>query len=82
MRGDMVSELGLAALYANQVARAIVRMDDKVSKKKFFYAIRSTYNTFAIDWSIAIDVLGTPELEHILMKWSFLGPHGMTTSNI
>ena len=31
MRGDMVSELRLAALYANQVARAIVRMDDRLS---------------------------------------------------
>ena len=55
MRGDMVSELRLAALYANQVARAIVRMDDRLSKKKF-NAMRSTYNTFAID------VLGTADL--------------------
>ena len=31
MRGDMVSELRLAALYANQVARAIVWMDDRLS---------------------------------------------------
>ena len=28
MRGDMVSELRLAALYANQVACAIEQMDD------------------------------------------------------
>ena len=31
MRGYMVSELRLAAQYANQVARAIVRMDDRLS---------------------------------------------------
>ena len=52
MRGDMVSELRLAALYANQVARAIVRMDDRQSNF-----------TVAIDWSIAIDVLDTPDLD-------------------
>ena len=46
MRGDMVSELRLAAVYANQVPRAIVRMDDRLS---IFYAMRSTHNTFAID---------------------------------
>ena len=57
MRGDMVSELRLAALYANQVARAIVPMDDRQSKKKS-NAMRSTHNTFAID------VLGTPGLQH------------------
>ena len=61
MRGDMVSELRLAALYANLVARAIVEMDDRLSKN--FNAMRSTYNTFAIDRSIAIDVLGTPAIE-------------------
>ena len=55
MRGDMVSELRLAALYANQVARAIVRMDYRLSNF-FFYAMRSTHNTFAID------VLGTPAI--------------------
>ena len=27
--------------------------------------MRSTHNTFAIDWSIAIDVLSTPVLDHI-----------------
>ena len=44
-----MSELGLAALYANQVARAIVRMDDRLSN--FFLMpwdlptipLRSTY---------------------------------------
>ena len=56
MRGNMVSELRLAALYANQVARAIVWMDDRLSKKKF-NAMWSTHNTFAID------VSGTPGLE-------------------
>ena len=56
MRGDMVSELRLAALYANQVVHAIVRMDDRLSN--FFNAMRSTHNTFAIDQSI--DVLGAP----------------------
>ena len=55
MRGDMVSELGLAALYANQVARPIVRMDGRLSFF-FFNATRSTHNTFVID------VLGTPGL--------------------
>ena len=60
MRSDMVSELRLAALYANQVARAIVRMDDRLSN--FFNAMQSTNNTFAIDRSIAINVLGTPDL--------------------
>ena len=54
MRRDLVSELRLAALYANQVARAIVRMDDKPSF--FFNTMRSTHNTFAID------VLGTPAI--------------------
>ena len=29
-----MSEVGLTALYANQVARTIVRMDDRLSKKK------------------------------------------------
>ena len=52
MRGNIVSELRLAALYANQVAHAIVRMDDRLSN--FFNAMRSTHNTFVID------VLGTP----------------------
>ena len=47
MRGDMVSELGLAAMYANQVARAIVQIDDRLSKK--INAMRSTHNTFAIN---------------------------------
>ena len=59
MRGDMVSELRLAALYANQVARAPVRMDDRLSSFfcLFFNAMRSTHNTFVID------VLGTPAIE-------------------
>ena len=35
MRSDMVSEL--AAQYAHQVARAIVRMADVLSKKNFFF---------------------------------------------
>ena len=35
MRGDMVSELRLAALYANLVARAIVWVEDRLSKKFF-----------------------------------------------
>ena len=61
MCGDMVSELRLAALYANQVARAIVWMDDRQSN--FFNAMRSTHNTFVIDRSIAIDVLGTSGLD-------------------
>ena len=34
MRGDIVSELRLAAPYAYQVARAIVRRDDGNLKKK------------------------------------------------
>ena len=62
MRGDMVSELRLAALRANQVARAIVWMDDRLSNF-FFNAMQSTHNTFAIDLSIAIDVLSTPGLD-------------------
>ena len=48
MCGDMVSELRPAALYANQVERAIVRMDDRLSNY-FFNVMRSTHNTFAID---------------------------------
>ena len=70
MHGDIVSELGVAALYANQVAHAIVRMDGRLSIFFFFNAMRSTHNTFAIDRSIAIDVLGTPDLEcsvHVLL---------------
>ena len=43
------------------MARAIVRMDDRLSN--FFNAMRSTRTTFAIDRLIAIDVLGTPEVE-------------------
>ena len=62
MCGDKVSELRLAALYTNHVARAIVRMDDRLSN--FINAMRSNHNTFAIDRSIAIDVLGTPAIEH------------------
>ena len=58
MHGDMVSELRQAALYANQVASAIVWMDDRLSN--FFNAMRSTHNTFAIDWSIVINALGNP----------------------
>ena len=49
-----------AALYFNQVAHAIVRMDDRLFN--FFNVMRSTNNTFTIDWSIVIDILGTPEL--------------------
>ena len=64
MRGDIVSELRLAALYANQVAHAIVLMDDRLSNC-FFNAMRSTHNTFAIDRSI--DVLGTPAITHLLI---------------
>ena len=60
MRGDMVSELRPAAPYVNQVARAIMRMDDRLSI--FFNAMRFTHNTFAVDRSITIDVLGTPGL--------------------
>ena len=56
MCGDMVSELRLAAVYANQVARAIVQMDDRLSNI-FFNGMRSTHYPFAID------VLGTPGLE-------------------
>ena len=62
MRSDMVSELRLATLYANQVARAIVRMDDRPSNF-FFNAMQSTHNTFAIDLSTTIDVLDIPGLE-------------------
>ena len=58
MRGNMVPELRLAVLYANQVARAIMWMDDRQSN--FINAMRSTHNTFAIERWIAIDVLGTP----------------------
>ena len=65
MRGEMVSELRLAALFANQVARAIVQMDDMLSKKKF-NAMRSTHNTFAINRSITIYVLGTPGVWHCI----------------
>ena len=57
MRGDMVSELRLAALYANQVARAIVRMNDRRAIVRmddrlsfFFNATRSNHNTFAIQY--------------------------------
>ena len=57
-----MSELRLAAPYANQVACAIVRMDDRLSTSFFFNATRSTHNTFAIDRLNAIDVLGTPAL--------------------
>ena len=62
MRGDMCQNSRLVALYANQVARAIVRMDERLSIFFFFFcnATRSTHNTFAI----AIDVLGTPDVEH------------------
>ena len=56
MHSDMVSELRLAAVYTNQVARAVVRMDDRLSNF-FFNAMRSTHNIFAIN------VLGTPELD-------------------
>ena len=59
MHGDMVSELRLAALYANEVARAIVRMGDRLSN--FFTAMRSTHNTFVID------VLGTLGLEDVML---------------
>ena len=59
MCGDMVSELSPAAVYTNQVARAIVWMDDRLSN--FFNAMRSTHNTFAIDW--LIDILGIPVLQ-------------------
>ena len=57
MRGDMVSELGLAAQYANQVARAIVLMDDKLPN--FFFM---PYDLPTI--TFAIDVLGTPDLKN------------------
>ena len=43
MRGDMVSELGMVALYANQVARAIERMDNRLSKIKKYHAIYPQY---------------------------------------
>ena len=65
-----MSELRLVALYANQVARAIVWMDDRLSI--FFNAMRSTHNTFAIDRSITINVLGTPALH--LHLWGGTGP--------
>ena len=64
MRGDVVSELRLAAMYGNQVARAIVQMDDRLSNF-FFNAMQSTHNTFAIDRSIAIDVLGIPAVGRV-----------------
>ena len=63
MRSDMVSVLGLATMYANQAAYVIVRMDDRLSIIFFCNAMRSTHNTFAINRSITIDVLGTPEIE-------------------
>ena len=65
MRGDMAvrekmrSQTG--SVYVNQVARAIVRMDDKLSN--FFMPCVLPNTTFAIDRSIAIDVLGTPALD-------------------
>ena len=73
MRGDMVSELRLTALYANQVARAIVRVDGRLSKI-FFNAMQSIHNTFAID------VLGTPVLEGIAsVERSFSSMKPITT---
>ncbi len=57
MRGDMgvrKDEISDWLPCTNQVARAIVRMDDRLSKKN--YAMRSTHNTFMIE------VLGTPVL--------------------
>ena len=42
MRGDIVSELRLAALYANQVARAIVWMDDRQSNFTFAIDVLGT----------------------------------------
>ena len=79
MRGDMVSELRLAALYANQVARAIVRMDDRLSIF-FCNAMRSTHNTFAID------VLGTRDHSHdyvvknIIMVYMLISLLGIAVS--
>ena len=65
MRGDMVSELRLAALYVNQVTHAIVRMDDRQSIYIYFFnTMRSTHNTFAIYRLIAFDVLGTTVLDY------------------
>ena len=66
MHGDIGSELRLVALYAYQVAHAIVWMDDRISN--FFNAMRSTHNTFAIDRSIAIDILGTPDVGHQVVQ--------------
>ena len=43
MRGDLVSELRLAAMYANQVARAIVQMDDRLSIFLKCHVIYSQY---------------------------------------
>ena len=63
-------QLRLAYLYVNQVANAIVRMDDRLTLKKiktffflFFFQCHAIYpHYFAIDRSITIDVLGTPDV--------------------
>ena len=78
MHGDMVSELRLAALYANQVARAI-RM---IGYLIFLNARRSTHKNFAIDRSIAtywaplVTLASTSDVTGLLKYWGEGGGGG------
>ena len=69
MRGDMVSETQTGCPYANQVARAIVQMDDRLSKKNLVPCDLPTIR------SITIDVLGTPGLHDDIKRIAYQAGH-------
>jgi len=64
-------QLRLAYLYVNQVANAIVRMDDRLT---------SNFKKKVIDWSIAIDVLGTPDVDISVQVRQMPSPQLATTT--